>query len=215
MLAAGAPAPPHRQTRLLPLLLADSGAADHPGPGRRQAVGGGGGLPDRQRTRRPGPASGPYLALLAPLGHPRPACPRLPHRDRRLEHVRAPAPADQIPLTRNEIGHLFAVVLHKLWTNQSNLSSFERGGQPVVGRTTIMRVTWSWLPWSYGSVAVRVPGRRRVDGVGPFRRAGPARSRGSQSQRCCCRDHVGCVHAAWRSSSPAACLRPAWSGAQS
>jgi SRSO17 transposase len=28
-----------------------------------------------------------------------------------VEHARAPAPADQIPLTRNEIGHLFAVTL--------------------------------------------------------------------------------------------------------
>ncbi|HEU5107056.1 MAG TPA: IS701 family transposase [Micromonosporaceae bacterium] len=28
-----------------------------------------------------------------------------------VEHTRAPAPADQIPLTRNEIGHLFAVTL--------------------------------------------------------------------------------------------------------
>lgn len=28
-----------------------------------------------------------------------------------VEHARAPAPADQIPLTRNEISHLFAAVL--------------------------------------------------------------------------------------------------------
>jgi hypothetical protein len=28
-----------------------------------------------------------------------------------VEHTRAPAPADQIPLTRNEISHLIAVVL--------------------------------------------------------------------------------------------------------
>ena len=47
------------------------------------AGGRGGGLPDRQRTHRPGPAPGPYLDLLAPLGHPRPARPRLPHRHRR------------------------------------------------------------------------------------------------------------------------------------
>ena len=42
-----------------------------------------GGLPDRQRTDRAGPAPGPPLDLLAPLGHPHPARPRLPHRHRR------------------------------------------------------------------------------------------------------------------------------------
>ena len=56
VVAAGPPAPAHRQTRLLPLLR--PGAADHPGPGRRQPVGGRGGLPDRQGTDRAGPAPG-------------------------------------------------------------------------------------------------------------------------------------------------------------
>ena len=37
-LAAGPPAPPHRQTRLLPLVLAGAGAANHRCPRRRQPV---------------------------------------------------------------------------------------------------------------------------------------------------------------------------------
>jgi hypothetical protein len=46
--------------------------------GRRDQVDGGGALSDRQGAGRPGPASGPPLALLVPLGHPCHARPCLP-----------------------------------------------------------------------------------------------------------------------------------------
>ena len=54
-----------------------------PGPGRRDQVDGGGALPDRQATGRTGPAPGPLLALLVPLGHPGHARAGLPGRGRR------------------------------------------------------------------------------------------------------------------------------------
>ena len=59
-----------RRVGLLPLLDAPPGPAFNAGPGRRDQVDGGGAISDRQGPGRPGPAPGPPLALLVPVGHP-------------------------------------------------------------------------------------------------------------------------------------------------
>jgi hypothetical protein len=70
---------PHvRRAGLLPLLYAPPHPAGRPGPRRRPALEGRGGLPGQQGPVRPGPTPGPPLALLVPLGHARHARPRRP-----------------------------------------------------------------------------------------------------------------------------------------
>jgi hypothetical protein len=60
---------------------------------------------------RPGPAPGPPLALLVPLGDPGHGCPRLP--DGRGPDQQHPTPTipDLIGLTCNETPYLFAALL--------------------------------------------------------------------------------------------------------
>src|SRR4029450_3748025 len=53
-------------------------AADRPGPGGRISLASGGSVPGRQGAVRPGPAPGPPLALLVPVGDPGHAGLRLP-----------------------------------------------------------------------------------------------------------------------------------------
>src|SRR6266498_1512398 len=77
-LAHGPPQPQDRRAGLLPLLHAPPHPAGRPGQGRRAALDGGRALPDRQGPLWPGPAPGPPLDLLVPLGHPCDARPRLP-----------------------------------------------------------------------------------------------------------------------------------------
>jgi hypothetical protein len=62
------------------------------------------------RAFGPGPASGPPLALLVPVGHPGPARPRLPGGRRLTDHARHPPPSGPIGLTCNEVGYLFAAL---------------------------------------------------------------------------------------------------------
>ena len=71
-------------------------------------------------------------AVLEFMRSPRPAGPRLPHRHRRRRTRRTPAPTAQIPLTRNEISHLFAAhLLRPLQTLDQRLhwSSWRRRHQ--------------------------------------------------------------------------------------
>src|SRR6266511_965289 len=77
-LAAGPPQSQERRAGLLPLLHAPSHPTGRPGPGRRMPLDGGGAISDRQGPLWPGPAPGPPLAVLVPLGHPCHARPRLP-----------------------------------------------------------------------------------------------------------------------------------------
>ena len=99
--AAGPPPSANRRARLLPLLDAPPRAAAPPWSGRRASLDDRGALPDRQGPCRPGPASGPVLALLVSVDHPCDARPRLPP-SRPPPNARHPAPAGPIPLTRNE-----------------------------------------------------------------------------------------------------------------
>ncbi|MGW3242778.1 IS701 family transposase [Streptomyces sp. NPDC001070] len=82
LVAADPPQPAKRRTCLLPLLLTLFCPADRPDPGGRTALDGRGDVPGRQGLGRAGRAPGPPLDLLAPLGHPRDARPRLPRRYR-------------------------------------------------------------------------------------------------------------------------------------
>jgi hypothetical protein len=77
-LAAGPPQPTHRGAGLLPVRRPGRPAAGRPGPGGRVSLAGGGGVPGRQGTLRPGPAPGPPLAQLVPVGDPGHAGPRVP-----------------------------------------------------------------------------------------------------------------------------------------
>src|SRR5512132_239579 len=77
-LAAGSPQPSHRGVGVLRVRRPSQPAADRPGPGRRVSLAGGGGVPSRQGAVRPGPAPGPPLALLVPLGDPGHAGLRVP-----------------------------------------------------------------------------------------------------------------------------------------
>src|SRR6266498_3336047 len=102
-LAHGPPQPQDRRAGLLPLLHAPSYPAGRPGQGRRAALDGGRALPDRQGPLWPGPASGPPLALLVPLGHPGDARPRLPGRGRRdrADPAATTVGADPVDLQRD------------------------------------------------------------------------------------------------------------------
>jgi hypothetical protein len=81
-LTAGPPEPRHRRAGLLPLLHASPDPAGGSGQGRRAALDHPRALPDRPGPVRPGPAPGPPLALLVPLGDLGHGCPRLPGRCR-------------------------------------------------------------------------------------------------------------------------------------
>jgi hypothetical protein len=65
------------------------------------------------RALRPGPASGPPLALLVPLGHLGDARPRLPGHRRPGRTHPPPATTRADPLTCNEVSHLFATLLDR------------------------------------------------------------------------------------------------------
>src|SRR5215207_2233625 len=88
--AADPPPPAHQGAGLLPLLHAPTHPAFDPGQGGRDQVDHRGAVPDRQGAGRLGPASGPPLALLVPLGHPRHGRPRLPGGRRRDPAPRPP-----------------------------------------------------------------------------------------------------------------------------
>lgn len=70
----------------------EAGGVAHPGPGRRHPLGRRMLFPERQRRRRPGPASSAAVGLVASLHHPGHARARHPDRHRR---TRTPAPPDQ------------------------------------------------------------------------------------------------------------------------
>src|SRR6266542_1417479 len=102
VLAHDPPQPADRRAGLLPLLDAWPRPTGHPGPRRRGEVDGGGAISDRQGPGRPGPAPGPPLAVLVPVGHPCHARPRLPG-GRRRDRAHLPAAiarADPVDLQR-------------------------------------------------------------------------------------------------------------------
>src|SRR4029453_4639779 len=100
---SGPPQPHHRRAGLLPLLHAPPVATGRPGPRRRPALDGGGAISDRQGPCRPGPAPGPPLAVLVPLGHPGHGGPRLPGRGSpdRTQPTPTPDRADLTDLQRD------------------------------------------------------------------------------------------------------------------
>ena len=85
--------------------------AAHPGRRGRSTLAHRGILPSRQRPRRPRPAPGPALDLLAPLDHPGHARPCLPGRGHRHRTRHQPTPAGLITLTVNEFRRLFDALL--------------------------------------------------------------------------------------------------------
>lgn len=109
--AAGPPQPQHRRTRLLPLLLTRTGAADHPGAGRWIKVESGRDVPVRKGPGRTGRAPGPPLRILVPLGHLAMLAHAFLAALHADEHTRHPAPDALIPLTCNEIQRLFIALL--------------------------------------------------------------------------------------------------------
>lgn len=101
----------HRRTRLPPLLLAHTGAADHAGASRWIKMASRGVLPIRKGPGRPERASGPPVRVLVPLGHPGHARHALLAVVRADEHTRRPARDALIPLTCNEIQRLFIALV--------------------------------------------------------------------------------------------------------
>ena len=84
------------------------GSAGHPGQRRRAPVDHREKLPGQQGPRRPGRASGPPLGLLVRCVTLAMLAAAVLTIAAALESLRTPAPAGQIPLTRNEIARLFA-----------------------------------------------------------------------------------------------------------
>jgi hypothetical protein len=74
------------------------------------AAGGRGAHQDRQGPCRSGPAPGAPLALLVSPGHAGDAGPRLPGGGRPPPARPTPTPAERVPLTCNEVGHLYATL---------------------------------------------------------------------------------------------------------
>jgi hypothetical protein len=86
-------------------------AADRAGAGGRGPLAGGRGVPGRQGAVRPGPAPGPPLALLVPLGDAGMLAYAFLVVAAVIEHARHPAPPGVIELTCNEIQHLVAALV--------------------------------------------------------------------------------------------------------
>jgi hypothetical protein len=75
---AAAPQPSHRGAGVLQVRRPRRHTLGRPGAHRRGSLAGGGGVPGRQGAVRPGPAPGPPLALLVPVGDPGHAGLRIP-----------------------------------------------------------------------------------------------------------------------------------------
>ena len=105
--APGPPKPAHTRTRLLPLLFAHRRSTVHTRTGSRAQVDSRGDLPDGKGTDRIGRTPGPPVDVLAPLGH----LAMLAHAFLAVvtadERTHRPAPDGLIPLSINEIAHLF------------------------------------------------------------------------------------------------------------
>jgi hypothetical protein len=105
--------------------LSEPSTAVHPGAGGRPQMDGRGDLPVRQGPGRTGRAPSQTLDVLAPLGHPRDARPRLPrHRPRRRPSARpvplatplpGPIPSRPLPAT-NRSG--VKIAIHSWSTRQ-------------------------------------------------------------------------------------------------
>jgi hypothetical protein len=101
-------------------------ATGRPGPGGRGSLAGGGGVPGRQGAGRSGPASGPPLVLLVPVGNPGHAGVRVLGGGRGHRARPASGAPGAIELTCNEVQHLFAALV----------------AVPVADRGH--RLRWSW-----------------------------------------------------------------------
>ena len=111
-LAAGPPPPADRRAGLLPLLDAPPGAAGRPGPGRRDGAG-----PSRSASR-PARAWSAWTSTRSAAGAPGTAGPPWPCSPTPswwwsplTDRARHPPPSGLIPLTCNEVQHLFAALV--------------------------------------------------------------------------------------------------------
>lgn len=117
--ASGAPQPPHRGISFLPLFLTRPGAAGHAGAGGRAALDGRGVVSDREEADRSGRAPGPDVDVVVSVDHVGVLAHLFLAVTTTAERA-SPAPAGVIPLTLNEIRHLFVRLVVPLAVHPSD-----------------------------------------------------------------------------------------------